>query len=309
MLVLATRRQTRFPNTFALGTTAPPRDVGHDRKGYDMFTQDLKIETWPSDSIAKNGREACAAAAVARAMNPWKRLRNKFNALMEEEDRIVREGMGSDCSYAYIAGGGCWVEGSPTESLLAQCELLATEAGLALGPPTGTLPLAYWLLCLSIDLRANKSKLMRLDNIAGGFIDRLFEASAIYCARLDRQSIEQTVMPHKLSLFDRKEANPRNEFNEGGAIETGGNDKYSDVYGDPDLTSDGGRRAAVCTYTNHWTCSEAALARAAGVDPADLSKWKKGHLPTESDKRARIERALTKNKKPVLCAQRLRSDL
>jgi hypothetical protein len=77
---------------------------------------------------------------------------------------------------------------------------------------------------------------------------------------------------------------------------------------DVDFISDDGRRAAIGRYTNHWTCSEAALARAAKVDPADLSKWKKGRLPAESDKRARIEKALAKNEKPVPLAKRSRED-
>lgn len=77
---------------------------------------------------------------------------------------------------------------------------------------------------------------------------------------------------------------------------------------DFDFTADGGRGSAVDRYTNRWTCSQAALARAAGVHRADLSKWKKGQLPAESDKRTRIEKALRKNEKPLPPARRLRSE-
>jgi hypothetical protein len=59
------------------------------------------------------------------------------------------------------------------------------------------------------------------------------------------------------------------------------------------------RKAAIAEYTERWSCSEAALARAARVNPADLSKWKKGSLPAKSDKKARIEKALQNDEAPV----------
>jgi hypothetical protein len=71
-----------------------------------------------------------------------------------------------------------------------------------------------------------------------------------------------------------------------------------------DFTSEAGRIAAIEAYTHNWiidhgTCSEASLARTARVDPADLSKWKRGLLPVESDKAARIEAALRNNTAPT----------
>ncbi len=71
-----------------------------------------------------------------------------------------------------------------------------------------------------------------------------------------------------------------------------------------DFTSDAGRTAAIDAYTHNWTtdqgtCSQASLARTARVDRADLSKWKKGLLPAESDKAARIEAALRNNTAPT----------
>jgi hypothetical protein len=60
------------------------------------------------------------------------------------------------------------------------------------------------------------------------------------------------------------------------------------------------RVAALEAYTSGWRCSEAALARTARVNPADLSKWKKGSLPAASDKKARIEKALNSREAPTL---------
>jgi hypothetical protein len=70
-----------------------------------------------------------------------------------------------------------------------------------------------------------------------------------------------------------------------------------------DFTLEVGRNHAVAAYSKQGTCSEAALARAAGVDPADLSKWKKGLLPAGSDKSSRIEKALKDNKAPIPAAK------
>ena len=59
------------------------------------------------------------------------------------------------------------------------------------------------------------------------------------------------------------------------------------------------RNEAVAAYVERWKCSEAALARAARVHPADLSKWKYGLLPVGSDKVKRIEDVLRSNTRPV----------
>ena len=72
----------------------------------------------------------------------------------------------------------------------------------------------------------------------------------------------------------------------------------------PDFTSEEKRNRAMAAYTVAWDCSEASLARTATVDPADLSKWKKGSLPGGSDKKARIENALRNNDAPTLLAKR-----
>ncbi len=71
-----------------------------------------------------------------------------------------------------------------------------------------------------------------------------------------------------------------------------------------DFASEAARAKALADYIAHWTCSEAALARTAPVNPADLSKWKKGLLPAGSEKKARIEKALRNNDAPVLLAKR-----
>jgi hypothetical protein len=129
-------------------------------------------------------------------MNPWKQLGDQFKALMEEEDRLAHERISGERCYAYVACGqsgesSYWVEGIAAERLQARFELVATEAGIALGCPPGTSPQTYWLNRLFLDLSANDSNFSRMYG-ANGVIERLFEASNMYCTRLDRRELEKT---------------------------------------------------------------------------------------------------------------------
>jgi hypothetical protein len=92
---------------------------------------------------------------------------------------------------------------------------------------------------------------------------------------------------------------PRGEAANGRAIEESSTPSANGPDDRLDFTSDAGRNTALATYTKHWACSQAGLARTARVHPADLSKWKKGLLPAESDKKARIENALKNNDTPT----------
>ena len=74
--------------------------------------------------------------------------------------------------------------------------------------------------------------------------------------------------------------------------------------GDFELTTEQGRSKAVASYTkrfltNSRPSSAASLARTALVDPADLTKWKKGLLPPGSVKAHRIENVLSHHKPPT----------
>jgi hypothetical protein len=130
---------------------------------------------------------------------PWKRLESQFSELTAEENRTVQQRGLSDWCYAYVTGleSGTFdylLESIPSESLQVRFEGLATEAGIALGSPPGTPPITYWLHRLFLDLRANKSPLIGISNDTTGFIEHLFEASAVFCARLSRQSLEKAAM-------------------------------------------------------------------------------------------------------------------
>src|SRR5579862_544026 len=94
--------------------------------------------TWSTITDAKIDYRSMMFVATEPAMNPWKRLHDEFNALMQEEDRIVEQRGLKDWCYAYVTDResgefGGWVASITTEHLNARFELLATEAGIELG--------------------------------------------------------------------------------------------------------------------------------------------------------------------------------
>jgi hypothetical protein len=164
-------------------------------------------------------------------MDTWKRFHNEFEALMEEEGRIVQQRAGREWFYAHVSYRGTGEFGSwsllssTTESLYAQFESLVTEAGIAPGSPPGTLPDTYWLHRLFADLHVNNSPHVPLYDNNGGIIERLFEACAIYCARLYRRSLEKAVLSCQEPGLERSTANQRTEGEEGELSEAGGKER------------------------------------------------------------------------------------
>jgi hypothetical protein len=191
------------------------------RPGHKLESMDYPVD-FPSDSRAAVEAEKLRAGKSksplgrhtevvrVRAMNPWKKFQNDFKALMDEEDRIVQQRQPKEWLYAYFTFqdsgelGSCSILNNTSESLLARFELLATEAGLALGSPPGTSPLEYWLHCLFLELRASDSGLIRVYSDVNGILERLCEASAIYCARLDRRWLEKAARSYDESPIEHR---------------------------------------------------------------------------------------------------------
>ena len=159
-------------------------------------------------------------------MNPWERFHNEFNALVEEEDAAVRQRrlpnwFHGSVIYEESEEFGSWSFHSiTTESLQARFEVIAAKAGFALGSPQGTLPHIYWLDRLFADLRSHKSKHILLYIEAGGFIERLFEASATFCARLYRESLDHVAMSREGPAVEGEPANDGDEVRAGEASDT-----------------------------------------------------------------------------------------
>jgi hypothetical protein len=141
---------------------------------------------------------------------PWQKSYGDFRALMEEEDRILQRGSQEHCYANVICRESGefdgWVEGTATESLHARFVLAATQAGIALGSPSGISPDIYWLHHLFLDLQANDSAYAQVYSNEGGFVERLYEASTIFCTRLNFQSLKAATLSSGASITGREMA-------------------------------------------------------------------------------------------------------
>jgi lambda repressor-like predicted transcriptional regulator len=77
-----------------------------------------------------------------------------------------------------------------SENFQEQFRTLASRAGLALGPSNGVVPEDVWLHKLFLDLLENKSDQLFAATQKGGVIHRVCVASATFCSRLERKSLE-----------------------------------------------------------------------------------------------------------------------
>lgn len=132
----------------------------------------------------------------------WQRLHAEFEAISIEEQkelRNTRQDRGlhafDDFKNAASSEFGDWMlyEG-PNESLRARFEVLATCAGIALGSSQGTKPIDFWFSRLYLDLMENRSKHLRFATKKGedGIIEFVCAASAIFCARLEKDALEKS---------------------------------------------------------------------------------------------------------------------
>jgi hypothetical protein len=151
------------------------------------------------DRTALQGLPSEPAQGTADKASPdadaWRAFRAAFEALMQEESSgVIRHGQERwviaysqrDMTEWHISEGG--------ESLRARLEVLAARAGAKLGPAQGSTKLNYWLHRLYLELKSRHSKL--LFEADGGTpqvcITRVCEGSAIFCARLEQEAVENS---------------------------------------------------------------------------------------------------------------------
>jgi lambda repressor-like predicted transcriptional regulator len=147
----------------------------------------------------------------------WQYFQSQFRQLAGEEEQIegaYREDrlLGAHCDYrdhpAILhkkgkpeyqhssllnpSETGVWVfRGSVSDNFQARFRALASRAGIALGRPKSTLPEDFWLHRLYLDMLENNSDQL-VGSKEGGTIVRVCVASATFCARLERQALEQS---------------------------------------------------------------------------------------------------------------------
>ena len=131
----------------------------------------------------------------------WQSFRLGFDALVEKElasstrntrDRWLRAYVDyRDKSHKH----GQWqLGGNLDEGLRERFDLLATKAGAALGSAPSAEPRDLWLHYVFLDrLEQGSNLLFAAQKDDGGIVVRVCEASAIYCARLEKRAVEAAV--------------------------------------------------------------------------------------------------------------------
>jgi hypothetical protein len=131
----------------------------------------------------------------------WQDFRSRFMQLVNDEQEVVQV-TGRPTLYLDACGFyespqapevGVWKLSGMSEDFRAQFRALAHRAGLALGCPKETVPDAFWLHRLYLDLRANKSEYLFEPSDQQGGIQRVCKASATFCSRLETLPAEDTV--------------------------------------------------------------------------------------------------------------------
>ena len=152
--------------------------------------------------------------------NVWKDFYAEFSQLASEEAHIVRARMKDDYLYASctykrddvvlhergrpaqgpfcllnMPSCGIWhVSSGVSENFQERFRTLASRAGVVLECPEGTVPEDFWLHSLFHDLLENRSDLLfAAAKEEGGMIRRVCEASATFCARLERKALEHAI--------------------------------------------------------------------------------------------------------------------
>ena len=137
-----------------------------------------------------------AREGAVRNSSGWAVLRAQFAALARQENESFGRVADTDLLHAFVnyetglVEVGQWSLGGSTESIRTDFMLYATRAAVALGAPNGVDLTDYWLHRLFSDLLENRSKHLRCAKEGeGGMIMTLLDASAIYCARLERTAL------------------------------------------------------------------------------------------------------------------------
>jgi hypothetical protein len=137
-----------------------------------------------------------APVAGTPASELWRAFHEKFRALAEEELRLAPHNTGDRWLHAYvdykdrtIACGQWHLSEGVNESFHERFEVEATRAGIALKSTVAGDAGDVWLHHVFIDLLEHKSKLLFAATKDGGIVLRVCEASALYCARLEKQAL------------------------------------------------------------------------------------------------------------------------
>lgn len=135
-----------------------------------------------------------ASAASAVAQEKWEQLKSSFR--YSNADPL----MFAYADYATTTLFGDWdvrTDRSPKNAAVqSDFEALASKCGTLLGCPQGSQPLTFWLHQVfheMIETKAHEFLLIGPPPQNGGFLQHVWEASATYCARLEKRSLEASL--------------------------------------------------------------------------------------------------------------------
>jgi hypothetical protein len=150
------------------------------------------------DKSALQGRIGPEKEVTGRS-GIWHKFHEEFTAFSREEEIFAPDNSNDRWLRAYVtykgqdSSLGEWILSTGlNEGFRARFDVVATRAGIEanLHGSTST-PLDFWLHNVFLDLLENRSKFLSgATRNDGGIILRICEASAIYCARLERKELE-----------------------------------------------------------------------------------------------------------------------
>src|SRR5258708_23402949 len=124
----------------------------------------------------------------------WQVLHETFMALAAEETKLTQGKKSLTVLGMYEGHGeyGRWsIIEDVTENLKERFNMVAAQAGKALGPPVSESARNFWLHCLYQHLREGKSVHLKVADDSGGAVERVIEASATFCAVLKTREVER----------------------------------------------------------------------------------------------------------------------
>lgn len=135
----------------------------------------------------------------------WHDLHETFRALAEEESKSEPPNLHNRYLHAQASfedktlESGWWqLGGGASESIRVRFCAVATRAGMTLRPSVTGKRFEVWLHHVFLDLLEHKSELLFAGKIdLGGIIERVCEASAISCARLERNALESEIVEQR----------------------------------------------------------------------------------------------------------------
>jgi len=182
-------------------------DLGEVARGahVEFAKQDSARVRVPRQEDSSRGiptRSTPPPAAGTQPPDIWRSLQETFRTLAEEELSLAPHNTGERWLRAYVdykdrtIASGLWrLSEGVNESFRERFDVEATRAGIALKSAVSGEARDVWLHHVFSDLLEHESKLLSAASNDGGIVMRVCEASALYCARREKQALVDATAP------------------------------------------------------------------------------------------------------------------